>query len=101
MIRHGFSGAGFDAMGTICLVLSGWVNPLAVVYLLFTLGSRYLNVRRILAVSLLICLIATWIFLAKAPMVPLVGHYLWVAGLLLIISPEVAAVFKPDRLETN
>jgi hypothetical protein len=36
-------------------------------------------------------LIATWIYLAKEHFTPLVGHYLWVAGILLILGAPLAA----------
>jgi hypothetical protein len=29
------------------------------------------------------------VFFAKAPMVPLIGHFLWVAGALLILAGEI------------
>ena len=90
MIR---SGLGSDALGSLTLVLSGWVNPLVVMYLLFLLGARFVVARRVVAAAILVCLMATWIFLAKAPMIPLVGHFLWVGGIFLVLAPEVFTLF--------
>jgi hypothetical protein len=39
-------------------------------------------------------MVATWIFFAKAPMYPLIGHFLWVGGTLVMLSPEAFALFK-------
>jgi hypothetical protein len=88
------SGLGSDALGSLTLVLSGWVNPLVVMYLLFLLSARFVVARRVVAAAILVCLIATWIFLAKAPMIPLIGHFLWVGGIFLILAPEFFMLFR-------
>lgn len=80
---------GKDVVGSVCLILSGWVNPLVLLYLVFSISRRFVLLRRILAVAILVCFAATWAFLAKAPMVPLVGHFLWVAGASMILAGEV------------
>jgi hypothetical protein len=43
-----------------------------------------------------VCLIAIWIFFAVAGFVPLIGHYLWVAGILLILTPEAIDLYIRD-----
>jgi len=93
LIRSGLN-LGNDALGSLCLVLSGWVNPLVVMYLLFLLGARFVVVRRVVAAGILACLIATWVFLVKAPMIPLVGHFLWVGGIFLMLAPEFFMLFR-------
>jgi len=45
-------------------------------------------VRHGLAAAILLCLLATWVFLFKAPMTPLVGHFLWVGGIVAILGAE-------------
>jgi hypothetical protein len=77
---------GKDVPGIVCLILSGWVNPLVVFYLFASIWPRLVAIRRVLAAAILVCIAATWIFLFKAPMIPLIGHYLWVAGALIILS---------------
>ena len=57
-----------------------------------TVGSiwrRMVVIRRVFAVAIVLCYVATWVFFAQAPMVPLVGHYLWVLGGLLILAGEL------------
>jgi hypothetical protein len=69
-------------------ILSGWINPLIVVYLIFLLFSAFVWPRRVV-VCLILCFIAsTWVFFHVYPLVPLVGHYLWIAGILMILSGE-------------
>lgn len=79
-----------EAVGSICLVLSGWVNPLIFFYLICSIWRSLVVLRRVFAVAIVLCYIATWIFLAQAPMVPRVGHYLWALGGFLILAGELA-----------
>lgn len=81
---------GKDLPGIICVILSGWVNPLMLLYLLFSIWQKFVRIRRALAVAILICFAATWFFFFKAPMIPLIGHFMWVAGALMILAGEVA-----------
>jgi hypothetical protein len=78
------------APDTVCLMLSGLVNPLLLVYLVFCLWPRFVRVRVGLAVVILIGLVATWWFFNFSHFVPAIGHYLWVAGILVILGGELA-----------
>jgi hypothetical protein len=89
---------GKDVLGIVCLILSGWVNPLVVFYLVASIWRQLVTIRRVLGAAVLLCLIASWVFLYKAPMIPLIGHYLWAAGALLILSGEF---FRRDREHDN
>lgn len=80
---------GKDVQGVICLILSGWVNPLVLLYLVFSIWRRFVRIRRVLAAAILICIAATWVFFFKSAMIPLVGHFLWVAGAFMILAGEV------------
>ena len=90
-ILHLFApgGQAKETAGILCLILSGWVNPLVLLYLLFCIWRKFVRIRRVLAIAILICFAATAFFLFKAPMIPLIGHFLWVAGALMILSGEV------------
>ena len=70
--------------------ISGWINPLILLYLPFSLKPRFFKLRRILASAILICIAATWTFFAIAHFVPLIGHVLWIAGVLLILVAELS-----------
>jgi hypothetical protein len=77
-------------VGLICLILSGWVNPLVLLYLVFSIWRRFVRIRRVLAAAVVVCIMATWVFFFKSAMIPLVGHFVWVAGGLMILAGEVA-----------
>lgn len=69
-------------------VLSGWINPLILLYLIFLLLPKFRLPRRIVAGVIVVFIASTWVFFALYPLVPLVGHFLWIAGILLILAGE-------------
>lgn len=71
------------------LLFSGWVNPLVLIFLLFCIRRNWRWPRRIVALGILCCLGCAWAFLAKEQFSTLIGHYLWVAGIVLMLIPEV------------
>lgn len=73
-------------------VMSGWINPLIVIYLPLGFFPRFKRVRRTLAAAVLVCMAATWAFFALAHLVPLIGHFMWIAGALMILAGEVAGL---------
>jgi len=77
-------------------VFSGWINPLLVLYLIFLLFPIFRWPRRIVAVIIVAVIIGTWVFFAKYPLVPLVGHFLWIGGILLILAGEVFSRREAD-----
>jgi hypothetical protein len=70
-------------------ILSGWINPLIVLYLIFLLFPKFRWPRRIAAGLIVLFILGTWIFFYLYPLVPLVGHFLWIAGVLLILAGEL------------
>lgn len=72
-------------------ILSGWINPLLVLYLIFLLIPIFRWPRRIVAGMIVAFIFGTWILFALYPLVPLVGHVLWIAGILLVLAGEVVA----------
>jgi hypothetical protein len=77
-------------------VFSGWINPLLVLYLIFLMFPIFRWPRRIAASLIVIFMIGTWVFFAMYPLVPLVGHVLWIAGVLLILAGELFDGKKAD-----
>ncbi len=72
------------------LALSGWVNPLLIPYLLSCVMRKLTWCRKFLTGLIVLALIATWIFLAKEHFTLLLGHYLWVMGIvLMLVAPFV------------
>ena len=43
--------------------MSGWINPMILLYLGFSFASKFVRARRILAIAVLVCMLATWISL--------------------------------------
>jgi hypothetical protein len=72
----------------LLVVFSGWINPLVVLLLLTSFFVRLRMLRRVLGVFILLCMMATWYFFALQKVAPLAGHWLWIAGALLILLPE-------------
>jgi hypothetical protein len=70
-------------------VLSGWINPLILLYLILLVIPKFLWPRRIVAGVIALFIAGTWVLFALVPLVPLVGHVLWITGILLILSGEV------------
>ncbi len=70
-------------------ILSGWINPLILFYLVFLIRPRLMWTRRIMGVAILLFMVATWIYFWLEPLVPLIGHVLWIAGILMMLAGEV------------
>jgi hypothetical protein len=102
---------GYECVKACCLffydffvrsVFSGyWSGPIVEALLLGT--SALINLlilwyflaspkwRRRVAILIGALIIETWIGLALSGLTALYGHFLWVAGILLLMSPEVSA----------
>jgi hypothetical protein len=85
----GKSVAWPPALPILLVVFSGWINPLVVLVILSSFFSKLRILRRILGILILLCMVATWWFFALQKVTPLVGHWLWIAGALLILGPDV------------
>jgi hypothetical protein len=70
-------------------ILSGWINPLIALYLIFLLFPKFRWPRRVAAGLIVLFILGTWVFFYVYPLVPLVGHFLWIAGILLILAGEL------------
>jgi hypothetical protein len=79
-------------------ILSGWINPLILFYLVFLIRPRLVWTRRIMGGAIVAFMAATWIYFALVPMVPLIGHVLWIAGILMMLAGEA---FGHEPLEFN
>ena len=89
--REVWTSSGFLA------ILSGWINPLILIYLALLIRQNYVWPRRIVASAVVAFMVATWIYFAVASMVPLIGHMLWIAGALMILSGEVVKAGTPQN----
>ncbi len=85
----GKSGVEKPSFAVLLVIFSGWINPLVLLLLCFSFWQGLLVARRVLAVLILLCMAATWAFFALQKVTPLVGHFLWIAGALLILIAAV------------
>lgn len=91
--------------GPVLLSVSGWVNPLILFYLLSLVWTKIRKLRMALGVGALACLATAWATVVWSKLLiginvrPLVGHYLWTVGILLMLAPE-ALRFGPARIKS-
>ena len=69
-------------------LMSGWINPLILFYLYCVAARRSCILRRMVALLILVCMAATWVFFAIEGIAPLIGHIAWIAGALIVLAPE-------------
>lgn len=72
----------------IFVTLSGWINPLTLLVFILSLANKLPRLRNVLAATILVCLISTWVFFAVADLVPLIGHFLWAASAAAILATD-------------
>ena len=74
---------------SLCLaIFSGWINPLILLYLIFLCFKGFRWPRRIVAAMIVLFIVGTWVFFSIAHLVPMIGHVLWIAGILMILAGE-------------
>ena len=88
MTLFGKPGQGQHQFVEYLVAFSGWINPLIVLVILGSPVRVFLIVRRIFAVIVALCMVGTWVLFSEQHIVPLAGHFLWIAGALLVIVPE-------------
>jgi hypothetical protein len=87
----------YPLLNSLELYGAALVLPLVVVYLLICIvGPDSRRIRRRVALAILAGLACGWCFLqfpsdmpSSDQMTPMVGHYVWIAGTLLILLPEL------------
>ncbi len=69
-------------------ILSGWINPLMLLFVASLFSRRLRLFRRIVAAVVALFILGTWVYFYLAPLVPLIGHVLWIAGILMILAGD-------------
>ncbi|MGD0912697.1 MAG: hypothetical protein ABR928_12425 [Terracidiphilus sp.] len=88
MTLFGKPGPGKHQFIEYLVAFSGWINLLIVLVILASPVRALLVVRRIFAVAIMLCMAGTWVLFAQQQISPLTGHFMWIAGALLVIIPE-------------
>jgi len=78
----------------VLIVISGLVNYLFLAIFVLSFWRRPVRTRLVAGALALLCLVATWAYFASSHTTPLVGHYLWIAGAVLILAPDLARLFS-------
>ncbi|MFZ0302772.1 MAG: hypothetical protein WAL75_08805 [Terracidiphilus sp.] len=87
LTKSGGHHESFEYLGA----MSGLINPLIVFALLASPIRALAVLRRIFGVLVVLCMIATWALFSQQQIAPLIGHFLWIAGALIVLAPD--AVF--------
>ncbi len=71
--------------------VGGVINPLVLLYLLLRLLHRLPGLQSVLAVAILVCTALMWVFVFQLGprLTPGIGHVLWIAGIFLMLEPEI------------
>jgi hypothetical protein len=75
-------------LNLVLVTLSGWLNVFLLIYLILTFFKKLQTLRRIFIVLLIASIFSTWLFFFREHYTPLIGHYLWILGTLIVITPE-------------
>jgi len=78
----------------LCLMVSGLVNPSLLIYFIFCLWPKLVWVRLGLAIVILAGIATSWRFFYYAHLTPTIGHFLWVAGIVVILAGELVGRFE-------
>lgn len=72
----------------LLLSLSGFLNLAVVAHFSSIFFQKARPLRTALTIAIPACMLATWIYFALEDLAPVLGHYLWIAGALLIVAPD-------------
>ncbi|HWE87126.1 MAG TPA: hypothetical protein VG267_19425 [Terracidiphilus sp.] len=87
-LSHGVQSEG------ILISAGGLVNYLFLALLVLALWRRLVRTRLVIGALMLPCFIATWILFASTKTTPLIGHFLWIAGAVLLVVPDIVSLFR-------
>ena len=92
-------GPGHHEYFEYLVAFSGWINPLILLTLLAAPIRALRILRKIFAVLVVLCMIATWVLFAKQHITPLIGHFMWIAGAIVFLIPEAFPRRRPPVVE--
>jgi hypothetical protein len=103
LIASLFGSSRPDAAADFFFVVSGWITPLVFVFAFFPVSN---TAKRIVATTLPFLLVVPLLFFASpesgwgpGPFRPLIGHYVWTVGCLLIFTPQYAGMLGATSKE--
>ena len=81
----------------ILIPVSGLINYLFLFVFVLSFWRRLVRTRLLLGALLLPCFVGTWIFFSISKITPLAGHYLWIAGAILLLVPDIVNLVIAPR----
>jgi hypothetical protein len=78
----------------VLIVVSGLVNYLFLAIVVLSFWRRLVRTRLVVGALTLLCFVAAWFYFALSQTTPLVGHYLWFGGAILLLVPDLARFFS-------
>jgi len=69
----------------VLAVVSGLINLFSVLALLFSFSKRFYALKLGFFLATVFFVACTWVFFFLARIVPLAGHFLWIAGALILV----------------
>ena len=73
------------------LLVSGWINPVFTITAFLDLSGQYKRAVGVLRVIILVMIPFCWVFFATAFMYPREGHFVWIAGMLMVLFSRTIA----------
>ena len=75
------------------ILLSGWTNPVFLIATALMFTKRWQGVASVFRVLCVVLIPFSWYVLYQQKLIPRPGHYLWIAGMLLVLlSNELTGV---------
>lgn len=78
----------FSIVESTFLLVAGLINVVFLITIFFTLDYRYERLASRLKIAILLMIPFCWAFLALRPFVPLAGHFVWIAGIVVTMYSQ-------------
>jgi hypothetical protein len=86
LVRGQWQGVQLEAL---LMAVSGLTNPFLLVYLVLRIWPRLVKSRRVVGLLVLAGIVSSWMVMSKSSFKPMIGHFLWIAGIVIILATEV------------
>lgn len=86
--RDGLRSAQDHPLQYMGMLLSGWINPMFLITMIFLLKKRNAHVGGTLRIVLLLMFPACWLVFSEVHVRPTYGYFLWTAAMLLTLFSD-------------
>jgi len=85
----------------VAFLISGWINPLFVIATILASSARRQLLARVLRSIVVVMIPFCWIVFYYDNLYPREGHFLWIAGMLLVLFADRLAGRDEDSARTS